>query len=105
MKEFIESFDFIRMKPDNSIMKLTNGKLNGFQVFAESGKQYAIYIEKGNSTEIELQIPDGEYIEELINPITGNKERTENLIVINGMVKLNFTEFQDDIAVQIVKKK
>lgn len=104
MKNFIESFDFIRMKPDNSILKLTSGKLTDFQVLAEPGKQYAVYLENGSQAEFELQLPDGEYIAEWINPVTGNTEHTDTFNTQNGIVKLNYTELQDDIALRILKK-
>ncbi|MBL7969116.1 MAG: hypothetical protein JNK09_19095 [Prolixibacteraceae bacterium] len=104
MKNFIESFDFIRMKPDNSILKLTSGKLTDFQVLTEPGKQYAIYLEKGSQAEFELQLSDGEYIAEWINPVTGNTEHTDTFNTQNGIVKLNYTEFQEDIALRILKK-
>ena len=39
LKKFIESFDFINMKPDTTLL----GDLRG-NVLAEEGKQYAVYF-------------------------------------------------------------
>ena len=105
MKEFIESFDFIRMKPDNSILQLNNGKSTEFQVLAETGKQYAIYLSKGSPVEINLQIPDGKYTAEWVNTLTGEKKRTEDPESKNGSIVLVCPEFQQDIALRILKKQ
>jgi len=104
LKDFIESFDFIRMKPDNSILKVTTGRLSGFQVLAETGKQYGIYLIGGSESEITLELPDGEYITEWINLLTGTKDRGQNLIAKNGSASLICPDFKEDIALKILKK-
>lgn len=105
MKEFIESFDFIRMKPDNSILQVVKGNVAEFQVLAQSGKQYAIYLDKGSLAEIRLQLPDGNYTAEWVNTLTGEKKRTEDPESKNGSIVLVCPEFQEDIALRILKKQ
>jgi len=75
LKDFVEGFHFIQMNMDNSILKVSKGTLADFQVLAETGKQYAIYLEKGNLLELTLQIPDGKYSAEWINPVSGKIRR------------------------------
>jgi len=104
LKKFIEGFNFIRMKPDNSILKITKGNLSSFQVFTEPGKQYAIYLEKGKSTEFTLQMPDGEYTAEWINVLSGNGEGSCHFKSKIGLVTIVCPEFQDDIALKILAK-
>jgi len=104
MKDFLESFDFIRMKPDNSILNVTKGSLSDFQVLAETGKQYGIYFNGGSLSEITLELPDGEYTTEWINLLTGIIDRSQNLLAKNGTATLICPEFKEDIALKILKK-
>ncbi len=104
LKDFIEGFDFIRMKPDNSLLKIQSGKLADFQVLAEKGKQYGIYLQKSSSCEIKLQIPDGEYAVEWTDVCSGAKTRTEKLIPKSNYANLICPEFKEDIALRIYKK-
>jgi len=103
MKDFIESFDFIRMKPDNSILKVTEGKIGAFQVFAETGKQYAVYLEKGSPSKIHIHIPEGNYKVDWINTLTGSVDHSENQTSAGGAVDLICPEFEGDIAIRILK--
>jgi len=104
MKDFIESFDFISMKPDNSILQVVKGNLAEYQVLAESGKQYAIYLDRGGLAEIRLQLPDGNYTAEWVNTMTGNIDRKEKLTAKSGPITLICPEFQEDITLRILNK-
>ncbi|MDP2888633.1 MAG: hypothetical protein Q8P34_06640 [Bacteroidota bacterium] len=105
MKAFIESFDFIRMKPANSILQVVKGNVTEFQVLAETGKQYDIYLDKGNLAEIKLTLPDGEYTAEWVNTLTGISISTGNLTAKNLSATVVCPEFQEDIVLRILKNK
>jgi len=104
LKGFIESFNFIAMNPDNSILKVTKGNVGGFQVLANSGYQYAIYLENGSLSELTLNIPEGDYTVEWINLLTGEVFRTDYLtsFIIPNVLKC--PEFQEDVAIRILVK-
>lgn len=104
LKDFVEGFDFIHMKPDNSILKVIKGSLTDFQVLAEYGKAYAIYLENGDMAEISLQLPDGEYSAEWVNLISGNTDLTEIVTAKNGTATINCHGFTEDIALKLIKK-
>ena len=93
------------MKPDQSILKVSEGSLAAHQVLAERGTQYAIYLKKCDKAKIEVQIPDGNYTAEWVNTISGKVDRTENLTAVNGILILTCTEMHEDIAVRILKAK
>ncbi|MBK7652525.1 MAG: hypothetical protein IPJ20_19795 [Flammeovirgaceae bacterium] len=103
MKNFVDGFDFIRMKPDNSILQANKGQFVPFQVLAEPGKQYAIYLEKVVGNSILLNIPNGEYRVEWLNPVSGMTTKPEKIISRNGKAKLACPEFAEDIALRIVR--
>ena len=95
MKDFIESFDFIRMKPDNSILQVTKGEVAEFQVLAEPGRQYAIYFDKPTGAAIQLKVPDGEYRTEWINPDSGIMESGTKMTATGGMLEINCPNGED----------
>lgn len=95
MKDFIESFDFIRMKPDNSILQVTKGEVAEFQVLAEPGRQYAIYFDKPTGAAIQLKVPDGEYRTEWINPDSGIMEAGTKMTATGGMLEINCPNGED----------
>jgi hypothetical protein len=102
MKDFLESFNFLMMKPSNSILKIKSGKLKSFQVLAETGKQYAIYLEKTKGASIAMAIPYGEFQIEWINPISGNKIKTMKMTSKDGKIELLCPDFNEDIVLRLV---
>ncbi|MBA4408988.1 MAG: hypothetical protein Q8S54_13040 [Bacteroidota bacterium] len=101
LKKFMEKFDFIRMKPNNSILKLTKGSLIGYQVLSESGKQYAVYLEKATGASILLTIPDGEYQLEWLNPITGATEKAGKVTARDGKLELGCPNYGEDAVLRL----
>jgi len=95
MKDFIESFDFIRMKPDNSILQVTKGEVAEFQVLTEPGRQYAIYFDMPAGAAIQLKVPDGEYRTEWINPDSGIMEAGTMMTATGGMLEINCPNGED----------
>ena len=103
LNDFICKFDFIRMKSDNSILQVSHGNLDGFQVLAEPGKQYAIYLEKASGAKIKLNIPDGEYKIEWLNPISGTIENAGKFNVNDRKLELNCPDLGKDVALSLVQ--
>ncbi len=103
MKNFVEGFDFIKMKPDNSILQANKHEFVPFQVLAEPGKQYAIYLEKAVGNSILLNIPNGKYRVEWLDPVTGMTAKPETIIARKGKAKLACPEFAEDVALRIVR--
>lgn len=104
LKNYLESFDFIRMKPMNEVVKITRGSVNAFQVLAEPGKQYAIYLEKAESPVLGLNMPDGKYTASWINTLTGAQERSEDITVTGGTTEIAYQGSTEDIALRLIKK-
>jgi DNA-dependent RNA polymerase auxiliary subunit epsilon len=101
LKNFMEGFNYIRMKPNNSILKVTDGNVATFQVFTETGKQYAVYLEKASEAIIHLEIPDGKFQIEWINPVTGKTITSEIQTAHSGCLNLKCPEIEQDIALRI----
>lgn len=101
LRDFIHSFDFIHLKPDNYIFKggLPAGGLARALVLP--GKEYAIYIKGGGRADLRLEMPAGQYQAEWLNPRSGLVEKTAAFEVRAGVAQLASPDFQEDIALRI----
>src|SRR5256885_4455949 len=99
LSDFIHSFNFLRMKPDNSIIKGGVPAGGSARALVEPGKACALYARQPGTNPIALQValPEGNWTAEWIDTKTGE---------ITGRVKLhgfgtntvNSPIFSDDIA-------
>jgi hypothetical protein len=105
LKDFINSFDFIRMKPDNSVIK--GGVPNGAtaRALVEHGRAYAIYIKEGTQANLVVELPKGTYRAEWLNPRTGQIEKSERLQHAGGNATLPSPQYSEDIALRIVRSR
>ena len=78
LSDFINSFDFIRMKPDNSIIKGGVPEKATARALVESGRAYAIYINGGSEAQLQIQLPKGKYTAEWLNTKTGKTDKKES---------------------------
>ena len=101
LKNFINRFDFIRLKPDNSIIK--GGLSQDARAYAlvEPGKQYAVYIFGGPKADLVLDLPKGNYAVEWLNPVTGRTEDKQILKHPGGTASLASPDFSPDIALRL----
>ena len=100
LKEFIEGFDFIRMRPDKAAVV---GK-DVAGVLVEAGKAYAGYMKGGPRTEIAIaDLPAGSYRAEWIDPRTGSVTATETLEHAGGKRTLASPEYSEDLALRLIR--
>ena len=104
LKEFLEGFDFIRMKPDEAVLKGGLPAKGRAHVLSEPGRQYAVYLFGGRSARLSLALPDGEYVAEWISPLTGKVLKAEKSTATGTPVGLNSPEYDPDIALRIRRK-
>jgi hypothetical protein len=71
LKDFMESFDFIKLKPIES-QKNNDDNYIVYQL-AEAGKQHAFYFENVHKTMVSPYLPAGDYTIDLISVEDGKK--------------------------------
>jgi Putative collagen-binding domain of a collagenase len=115
LKRFMDGLDFVRMKPDNGVLrqkKLTpepvpKGRKPGpaptARVLAERGRQYAVYVRGGVAAELTLDLPAASYRAEWLNPRTGKVDRTEDFRHKGGERKLTAPAYTEDIALRLTR--
>jgi hypothetical protein len=104
LKDFINSFDFIKMRPDNSVIKSGIPNNATARALVEPGRGYAIYINGGTEAKLVVALSRGVYNAEWINTKTGNVEKTESFRYAGGDKTLVSPKYTDDIALRIQNK-
>jgi len=116
LKEFLYSFDFVRMKPDNAVLKSISGGLSA-RVLAERGRAYAIYvrlplpkkprnirdhlIKDRVRTTLAVDLPPGRYRAEWIDVKSGKKIKSDEFDHKGKTATLKSPHFANDVALRI----
>ncbi len=102
LHNFINSFDFVKMKPDFEIVYHSPGLQ--WQAISEPGKQYAVVFTGVASDWIKLNLPRGRFKYEFVSPFTGEKLKSGFFTNDKkGEVKLSLPKFEHLVALKIVK--
>jgi hypothetical protein len=104
LTRFIHGFDFIRMKPDSSIIRSGLPEKARAYALVETGKQYALYLFGGSQADLKLELPAGDYRVEWLNPVTGSIGPTTRLKHAGGAAALKSPGYEPDIALRIVRR-
>jgi hypothetical protein len=112
LKDFIEGFEFVRMKPNDGLIR--GHRITGLElapageptvrVLAEPAKAHAVYVNGGTQAELQLELPQGVYATEWINTKTGRVEKAESLQHSGGSVRLASPVYSEDIALRVVRR-
>ncbi len=101
LKDFINSFDFIRMKPNNSVIKGGVPEKATARALVQVGRAYAIYINGGSKANLAVELPGGTYKAEWVNTKTGNVDKKERFRHAGGNRTLHSPKYSNDIALRI----
>ncbi len=104
LKKFMDSFNFVAMKPDTSIYSGGLTGKNKVIVLAETGKQYAIYWMGGKQVKLDIQLPKGDYSILWLNPMTGKTQKKSSFSHSGGIAKFESPNYQEDMALRIDRK-
>ena len=103
LSDFINSFDFIKMMPDDSVIKGGVQDKATARALAQKGRAYAIYINGGGKARLQVELPKGKYTAEWINTKTGKADKNEAFEHSGGNRTLESPKYQDDIALRILR--
>lgn len=101
LSDFINSFNLSVMKPDTTIHGDNNSVIHAL---SDSENEYAVYVEKGNNTELAVQLSAGRFEIEWINTIDGAIVKKEEIDHSGGVRRLAIPEFSEDLAISILKQ-
>jgi hypothetical protein len=107
LRDFINSFDFVRMKPDKEFINSgVPDKMHSYAL-AESGHQYAAYFfDPSNAApqtiSLTLLIEAGDYRVDWVDVLSGKPAKSET-IKSPGAITLTSPEFRREVALRIRK--
>lgn len=124
LKDFIQSFDLVKMRPDNSVIR--GGVARGDRLtytwkhhrsswwglheeppdprawaLVKEGEAYATYIKGGKQTNLQLDLPAGSYKAEWINTKTGKVDTVEEFQHSGGIRLLSSPAYEEDVALRV----
>ena len=103
LKAFVEGFDFIRMAPDNSVIKGGVPDKATARALVEPGKQYAVFVRGAAKVDLVLDLPAGSYRAEWLSTLTGAVEKAEKFDHGGGPKTLSSPPCKDEIALRVVR--
>lgn len=101
LADFMNSLDFVRMRPDPSVVTSGVPEKGRVQALVEPGRQYAIYLKGGPLAKLGLALPPGEYVVEWIDVLNGQRESRQDLRHAGGEAGLRIPGGYEEIALRI----
>ena len=105
LKEFVDSFDFIKMAPDDSVIRGQLPAKVTARALAEKGKQYAVYVRGEGLNGLALDLPSGPYRAEWINTRTGAVDKASTFRHPGGQRTLRPPSYSEDVALRIKRSE
>jgi hypothetical protein len=105
LHEFIDGFDFVRMKPDDSVVKTVLPKGMTVRALVEPGKQYSVYLRGGKRIDLKLDLPAGKYNVRWIDPKSGEALESTATESTGQLATLHSPPCVDDLALGIKRAK
>ena len=103
LSDFVNSFNFVEMTPDNSVIKGGIPEKATARALVEKGRAYAIYINGGSQANPEVDLPEGKYTAEWVNTKTGEIDKKETFDHPGGNRTLESPRYEDDIALRVLR--
>jgi hypothetical protein len=116
LKDFLEGFDFVRMKPKDEVVLSISPKFPA-RALVEEGQAYAIYVhapvpkkpkklgdhlKEDVRATLALELPRGQYRAEWVDTKSGKTAGSEPFEHSGGPKKLRSPAFDNDIALRVV---
>ena len=103
LQAFLSSLDFIKMKPDHSVVYHAPGL--DCQALSEEGKQYAMALHGNSQGWVKLHLPAGNYSWTATSPFTGEViEQGSFQLDSEGIHKLDLPAFSEMIGLKVLAK-
>ena len=101
LKQFIEGFDFVRMKPDLAAIKGNAIPKASIRALSEPGRQYAIYLRGDGVKKLAVDLPAGTYRLQWTDTQSGPLGKPETFQHAGGVRTLEVPDYRADIGLGI----
>lgn len=103
LKDFLHGFDFVRMRPDEAVVKGGLPAKGRARALSEPGEQYALYLFGGPAARLELALPKGRYRAEWLDPSSGKVLRASDVTAAGPVTELPSPGYAADIALRVLR--
>lgn len=100
LQKFISGFEFMKMKPDSTVVTFPADSEKRAYTLSEPGRQYAIYVFGKGPHELELKCPAGTYNVVFMDPRTGGGELAQK-ILSDGKITFRTPAYSEDVAIEV----
>ncbi|MEX0938701.1 MAG: hypothetical protein WDZ59_12645 [Pirellulales bacterium] len=114
LREFLYGFDFIRMKPDDGIIRGGVPRSASALALVEPGRAAAVYLhwpiddgkaQKGSvDGPLSVELAEGSYAAKWLDPVSGETVREEEFRHDGGQRRLEIPDFDEDVALAIKRQ-
>jgi hypothetical protein len=101
LSEFVHGFDFLRMKPDTSLVQGGLPDKARAHALVEPGKQYAIYLFGSGEAKPKVMLPSGKYEVRWLEPKSGQRHEGEQINSSGQPLELPKFKLDPDIAIEL----
>jgi hypothetical protein len=106
LRQFMLSFDFVRMKPDNSVIKGGVPAGGTARALVEPGEALAIYLRKikpgtGAEQPLQVELTAGRWWAQWIDPISGRRVKEDRFKYAGGVRSMDVPVFAEDMALRL----
>jgi hypothetical protein len=102
LRDFMGGFDFIRMRPDDSVVVAKTSEKVTVRALVEQGRAYAIYVNGGSEVQLIVELPAGTYKADWVNTKTGAVVGKDRFDHGGGGRTFTSPKYTGDIALRIV---
>lgn len=103
LREFMESFDFIKMAPDMNVVLHAPGV--EWQAISEPGRQYALVMSGKGNNQVTFELPRGKYRIEWMDPWTGKIIHRDDFTAGSRPVQIKTPSFDGFAGCRLVRAK
>src|SRR5262249_23950573 len=102
LKQFLESFDFVHLKPVDELVKAGVPKDVAAYALAEPKEQYAVYLRQAPTENLQFDLPKGTYEGSWLDPVTGETTAVLAFKHPGGTALLSPPKVAKDVALRLV---
>ncbi len=101
LRDFLESFELVQMRPADSV--IVGGLSPGVTAhcLADSGGGYGVYVKGGTHVDLIVEIPQGRWRAEWLNPRTGVVDKSTVYTHTGGRLTVVSCVYSEDIALTL----
>ena len=102
LSDFIHGCDFVRMRPENALIRSELPEGVTVRLLANAGKEYAAYLQGGDQLTLSLELPAGRYTATWFETRDGSMLGEQSISHSGGEAELKSPAYKGEAALKLV---